>query len=83
VRKVIDLSASAAKTKRATTVSLLWSGASGSSVQLRRDGKVISTTPNDGNTLDSLPKTATGTRTYTVCETVSTACSPVVAVVVG
>lgn len=53
---------------------LLWAGAVGTSVDIYRDGTLLTTTANDGNYTDSLARLR-GTFTYRVCVTGTTACS--------
>jgi PKD repeat protein len=55
----------------------LWSGATGSSVDLYRNGKLINSTPNDGRHTTAHRYAGTATWTVKVCQTGSTsACSP-------
>jgi hypothetical protein len=64
-----------------STVTLSWSGATGSSVDIYQDGAKLLTTPNDGT--EALPGIIAGTHQYRLCELNSTtACSPIVTVVV-
>jgi hypothetical protein len=61
-------------------VTLTWSGATTSSVDLYRNGSIIVTTPNDGNHVDS---PGSGTHQYRLCNQGSTsACSAQVQVIV-
>ncbi len=61
-------------------VTLTWSGATTSSVDISRNGATIVTTNNDGNHVDAAPS---GTHQYRVCNQGSTTvCSPQVQVVV-
>jgi PKD repeat protein len=53
---------------------LAWSGASGSSVAIYRNGALITTTTNDGAQTDSLNKLR-GTFIYKVCQSGTTVCS--------
>jgi hypothetical protein len=64
-----------------TQVNLKWSPADGGNINVLRDGVIVQTTPDDGNTKDNLG-TQTGTFTYQVCETDSGDCSNEVVVVV-
>ena len=63
-------------------VDLSWSGATSPDVDVRRNGAVIATTPNDGAHTDSLGKTG-GSYTYEVCEAATTTCSDPVTVTLG
>jgi hypothetical protein len=56
-------------------VDLTWSGGSGSSVDVYRNGSRITTTANDGAHTDSLSRGTTGTFTYKVCNAGTTVCS--------
>ncbi|MDX1282301.1 S8 family serine peptidase [Shewanella colwelliana] len=58
-------------------VDLNWSGATGSSVVIYRDGTAIATTNNDGNYRDRFAN-APASVTYQVCETESSLCSDVI-----
>jgi len=72
----ITLSASPYKVKGVQTVDLAWSGASGTNVEIYRDGNLIATTANDGAYTDSTGNKGGGvTYTYQVCETGGGACS--------
>ena len=62
-------------------VQLKWSPADGGSINILRDGNVITTTADDGRANDNLG-TNTGTFTYKVCETDTGDCSNEVNVVV-
>jgi hypothetical protein len=64
-----------------TQVILTWSPADGGNINVLRDGVIVQTTPDDGNTKDNL-RTQTGTFTYQVCETDSGDCSNEVDVIV-
>ena len=55
-------------------VILNWTPADGGTINVLRDGVVVQTTPDDGNTKDNL-RTTTGTFTYQVCETDTGTCS--------
>lgn len=71
----ITLSASGAKVRGVATVNLTWSGASGSSVDVFRNGSRITTTANDGAHTDSLGRGVSGTFTYQICEAGTSTCS--------
>src|SRR5687768_3228930 len=62
------------KVKGAARVDLSWSGATGATVDIQRNGAVVATTPNDGAHTDVLGKVS-GTFTYRVCNTGTTTCS--------
>jgi dipeptidyl aminopeptidase/acylaminoacyl peptidase len=61
----ITLSATPRTTRRKHYVDLVWSGATASGVEIRRDGSVIATTANDGAHTDNLNR-RTGTFRYRV-----------------
>jgi secreted PhoX family phosphatase len=61
----IVLSAVGRTMGRKNFVDLTWSGATSPNVEVRRNGAVVTTTPNDGSHTDSLGK-ATGTFAYRV-----------------
>jgi len=61
-------------------VTLTWSGATTSTVDIYRNGAKILTTANDGSEVDQVP---TGTYQYRVCNVGSTQCSSDVQVIVG
>ena len=79
----ISLTATGAKVNSIQQVTLGWSGATGTSVQVRRTGTTSATfnTPNDGVQVDNLNRTGTATYQYQVCETSTSRCSAQVAVV--
>jgi hypothetical protein len=70
----ISLSISGYKVKGAKYVDLSWTGATGTNVNIYRNGDLIATTANDGAYTDSLGKVK-GTFTYQVCETDGSDCS--------
>ena len=70
----IVLEARAQSQGNRSRVNLRWSPADGGSMNVLRDGNVVQTTPDDGQTRDNLG-THTGTFTYQVCETDSGDCS--------
>jgi secreted PhoX family phosphatase len=61
----IVLSATGRRSGRKNVVDLVWSGATASTVEIRRNGIVVATTPNDGTHTDQLGK-KTGTFAYRV-----------------
>ena len=69
----ISLSASASRVWYWRRVNLSWSGASGGSVDIYRNGSRITTTSNDGSY--SQYASGSGTLTYQVCEQDSSNCS--------
>jgi PKD repeat protein len=71
----ISLSASAYKVKGVVSVDLAWSGASGTSVDIFRDGARITTTANDGAHTDNTGLRGGGSLTYKVCEAGTSTCS--------
>lgn len=71
----ITLSANGYKVRGAKRADLSWSGASGSNINIYRDGVLIATTANDGSYTDNIGKVKTKTFVYQVCETDGSACS--------
>jgi len=69
----ISLTATGYKQKGTRYVDLAWSGASGTSVDVFRNGTRLTTTANDGAHTDS--PSAAGTFTYRVCNAGTTTCS--------
>lgn len=67
------------KVKGVPRVDLTWSGATGSTVDIERNGVVVTTTPNDGAHTDILGK-GSATYSYRVCHTGTTTCSAVASV---
>lgn len=70
----ISLSVAGRKSKGHAYADLSWSGATGTSVDVYRNGAKLVTTANDGAHTDSLGKVA-GTFKYRVCEAGTTTCS--------
>lgn len=68
----ITLTVVGSKVRGTKIADLSWSGASGSNVDIYRDGAFVVTTANDGAETDSIGKGG-GTHTYVVCEEGSTA----------
>ena len=64
----ISLSASTRKTRAINYVDLTWTGALGTSVEIRRDGQSIATDENDGAYTDDLGKRPSPSYVYQVCE---------------
>jgi PKD repeat protein len=71
----ITLSASGYKTKGIPKVDLTWSGATGTNVDVFRNGVKVTTTANDGAHTDTLAKGSAGTFTYKVCQAGTSTCS--------
>ena len=70
----ITLSVRGYKVKGVARVDLTWSGATGSTVDVQRNGAALTTTPNDGVHTDIIGKVS-GTFTYRVCNGGTTTCS--------
>ena len=71
----IALAAKAYKVKGFQRVDLSWSGATGTSVDVWRDGVRVAATANDGAHTDALNKKGGGAYAYRVCEAGTTTCS--------
>lgn len=71
----ITLSARGYKVRSVPKVDLTWSGATGTNVDVFRNGALIATTANDGAYTDTLAKGSTGTFIYKVCEAGTATCS--------
>ena len=72
----ITASATGYKVKGTQTVDMTWDGASGTNVDIVRNGSVVTATNNDGSYTDNIGAKGGGSYTYKVCETgSSTACS--------
>jgi hypothetical protein len=72
----IMLTASGRKVRGIDTVDLFWSGATGSNVDIYRNGVVIATVPNNpGSYTDSTGQRGHATFTYKVCEAGTNTCS--------
>lgn len=69
------LTVSTRKTSVARLVDLRWSGATGSSVEIYRNGSRIATASNSGSYTDQMNKRAMGTFRYKVCATGGQSCS--------
>jgi PKD repeat protein len=70
----IVLEASAVKAKRTSSVELRWTGATGTAVDLFRNGVLLVRTANDGSHPDT--SASKGPHTYRVCESGRSVCSP-------
>ena len=77
----ITLSTSGYKSKGQKYAALTWSGATGGSVDIYRDGSLLATTANDGAYTDFIGKQRGNVYTYQVCEAGSSVCSAESAVV--
>jgi PKD repeat protein len=71
----IALTATGYKAKGLQKVDLAWSGATGTNVDIFRNGGKIVTTSNDGAYTDAINKKGGGTYVYQVCEAGSSTCS--------
>jgi hypothetical protein len=69
------LSAIIYKVKGRIRVDLSWSGATGSQVEILRDGNPLTTTANDGAYTDETGQKGSASFTYQICETGGGACS--------
>ncbi len=76
----ITLSGNSYKVKGRVQVDLSWADASGSQVEIRRDGVVITTTSNDGAYTDNTGLKGSGSLTYQICETGGAACSATITI---
>lgn len=75
VTEGISLGASGYKVRGRHHVDLAWSAATSTSVDVVRDGAVLTTTANDGAYTDSTDNRGGASYTYQVCEAGTTACS--------
>jgi hypothetical protein len=79
----IVLTGSARTKGTRSRVTLTWTPAENDgNIDVKRDGVVVQTTPDDGNTRDNLSNASGTTHTYQVCENDGGGCSNVVSVVV-
>jgi PKD repeat protein len=69
----ISLTANHYKSRGVHYVDLNWSGATGTNVNIYRNGQLIATTANDGSYTDNLGRGVSGTFIYKVCD--GSACS--------
>jgi len=76
----IVLKATAQVKEGIINTTLTWSGASGSSVEVYRDGKFRKTTANDGRTMNVFRYRGANSYLYQVCETGKSRCSKSTAV---
>ena len=77
----ISLSASGYKNRGVHIVDLSWSGAAGATVDVMRDGALLTGTPNDGAFTDNTGNKGGRTYYYSVCETGGGPCSNEIIVV--
>ena len=68
----ITASGTGSKVKGAQQVTLSWSGATGSSVDIERNGVVVATVGNTGSYTDAIGSKGGGSYNYRVCEASST-----------
>lgn len=71
----IGISLRGSRSSNTLTVDISWSGATGSYVDIYRNGVRIASTPNDGHYRDALRVKGGGTVSYRVCLSGSTTCS--------
>ncbi|HUE90231.1 MAG TPA: S8 family serine peptidase [Vicinamibacterales bacterium] len=71
----ITLSATGYKVKGQQKADLTWSGTTATSVDIWRNGTLITTTVNDGFHTDHINNVGNGTYTYQVCEAGTATCS--------
>jgi PKD repeat protein len=76
----ITLSVRGYKVKGTQRADLTWAGATSASVDVFRNGALITTTPNDGAHTDNINRTGGATYTYRVCEVGTVTCSSNVSV---
>jgi hypothetical protein len=74
------LSATGYKVRGRQMVDLTWSGATGTNVDIYRDGNKVATVANNGNYTDNINKVGGGSYTYQVCEADTNVCSNTVTV---
>jgi len=75
---VIALTVTGYKVRGLQKADLSWSGASGVTVDVYRDGVLTFTTANDGFETDAIDARGSGSYAYRVCETGTTVCSAIV-----
>jgi len=71
----VTLNGSGYKVKGAWTTDLSWSGATSNSVDVYRNGSLLTTTANDGAYTDATSFKGSGSLNYQVCEAGSNVCS--------
>ena len=72
----ISLTARGYKVKGYQRVDLTWSGAGSQSVDIYRNGALVTTTPNDGIHTDAINRKGAGSYRYRICEAGTSTCSP-------
>ncbi len=72
----ITLSVNGYKVKGRQQADLTWSGATGTDVDVVRNGSLVATTTNDGAYTDVIGSRGGGSYTYQLCEAGSNTCSP-------
>lgn len=70
-----DLTLSGYKVKGVQHVDLMWTGISGSTVDVYRNGNNVATVSNSGNYIDNIGAKGAGSYTYQVCESGTNECS--------
>ncbi len=82
VGAAITASGTGSKVKGAQQVTLSWSGATGTNVDIERNGSVVANVANTGSYIDPIGSKGGGSYDYRVCETGSTsACSDVFTII--
>jgi PKD repeat protein len=76
----IELSANGYKVRGRHNIDLTWSGATSTSVDVYRNGSVLTTTANDGAYTDATNNRGGATYSYQVCEAGTSTCSATVTV---
>jgi PKD repeat protein len=76
----ISLSLAGSKQRGQHVVTLTWSGITGGSVDIHRDGPFLLSTSNDGNHVDNTGNKGGRTYTYKVCEAGTEICSALVSI---
>jgi PKD repeat protein len=76
----ITLSVEGYKVRGRQQADIRWSGASGSSVDIVRDGAIVEQTANDGFYTDNINSRGGGSYTYEVCEAGTSNCSNTVTI---
>ena len=71
----LTLTATGHKVKGLQKADLDWSNASSTDVDVKRDGSVIATTPNDDSYTDNIDQRGGGSYTYQICEAGTETCS--------
>jgi subtilisin family serine protease len=74
----IELTVTPWKLKGVQRVDLLWNGATGTQIDVYRDGQLVTTTANDGAHTDVIGARGGGSYAYRVCQAGSSVCSETV-----